>query len=84
MNDKRILKTYVWHDDECFFVSTSERDSSASVSPPPRFFETFAWKYDWTNQVRGEQVASAGSGPAWKQHAEVCEQLFRHGVYESE
>ncbi len=28
--DEPKLKSYVWHDEKCYFVSTIERDSSAA------------------------------------------------------
>ncbi len=79
MNDKRLLKTYVWHGDDCFFVSTIERDSSAAVDPPPRFNETIAWEYDWDMKELGDQVGSSGSGPALLQHWEMVQSFFLTG-----
>lgn len=73
------IKSYVWHGDECFFVSTIELDSSAAISPSPRYFETMAWEYDYATQERGESVAFEGDGPALAQHFRVCEQLYRTG-----
>ena len=75
------LKTYAWHGDKCFFVSTIERDSSAMVHPPPRFNETLVWDYDYATSVKAEIVAMAGGGPAFDQHFEVCRQLCAHGKY---
>ena len=83
-SDERKLKSFIFRGDDCFYVSTIERDSSAAVSPPPRFFETIAWDYEWELQARGGQVAITGYGPAFEQHSKVCEQLFRNGCYETE
>lgn len=77
--DTRKLKSYVWHGDACFFVSTIERDSSAAISPPPRYFETIAWEYNWDTAERGEQVDMDGDGPALDQHFAMCRQLFTNG-----
>ena len=82
MNDIRKLKSYVWHGEQCFFVSTLERDSSALVAPPPlRFNETIAWQYYWDTRERGDVVAQVANGPAFAQHTEVCRQLFADGKY---
>lgn len=62
MDDKRLIKSYVWHGDDCFFVSTIERDSSAAIKPPvPRFAETLVWEYDWDAVKRGHLVHQRGS-----------------------
>ncbi len=80
MPDTRELKSYVWHKDKCFFVSTIERDSSATVEPPvPRYHETLAWVWYWDTKKRGVIVAQDGSGEAFEQHYQICKQLFIHG-----
>ena len=81
MLDERKLKSYVWHKDQCFFVSTIMRDSSAFVSPAPRYAETMAWEYNWDTQERGKQVGMTGDGPAFKQHFVMCEQLYKNGIF---
>jgi hypothetical protein len=84
-NDETRFKTYVWHGDECFFVSTIERDSSAMMDPPPRFHETLVWAYDYRLGVRlGDVLYYEGNGPAFKQHTEVVRQLFETGKYVQE
>jgi hypothetical protein len=78
--DERKIKSYVWHGDECFFVSTIERDSSATMeAPASRFHETLAWEYNWETTERGAIVMQDGSGEAFAQHYRVCEHLFRCG-----
>ncbi len=53
MSNDRVIKTYVWHEGACFFVSTIERDSSA-MEGPRRFNETLVWRYDWDRrELRG-------------------------------
>lgn len=81
---RRLLKSYVWHGDDCFFVSTIERDSSAAVSPPLRYAETLVWEFDWGPQLKGAMIGMEGNGPAFKQHMTVCKNLFERGVVESE
>jgi hypothetical protein len=79
--NSRILKSYVWRGDKCFFVSTIERDSSASQGG--RYFETLAWDFDWDKQTKGEMIAHAGDGPAFRQHLDVVEQLYSRGFWKS-
>lgn len=81
--DRRELKSYVWHheSDKCFFVSTIDRPSSAEACYGSRYKETIAWEYDWATQKRGNVVAHCGDGPAFKQHMDVCKQLYEAGVY---
>lgn len=79
---KKLLATYVYFESRCFFVSTIERESSAAVSPPPRFAETMVWDFDCQSRERGDIVAQAGDGEAFRQHFGVCEQLFRTGKYQ--
>lgn len=50
--DRRVIKSFVWHGDKCFFVSTIERDSSAPILPTPRYNETLIWEYDWEKKER--------------------------------
>lgn len=61
-SDHRIIKTYVWHEGICFFVSTIERDSSA-MEGPRRYNETFVWRYDWDKRERGNQCFQAEDRP---------------------
>lgn len=85
MTDNRVLKTYVWHGDQCYFVSTIIRDSSAFVSPAPRYAETIAWEFGWSTNTRGKMIAMDGDGAAFAQHMRMVERLHRTGrVEESE
>lgn len=86
MNDTRQIKSYVWHGDKCFFVSTIERDSSAATEPPPRRFnETLVWEYDWDSAERGMMLHQEGDGCSRITiHLEVCQQLYRNGTYDNE
>ncbi len=80
MEDIRQIKSYVWHGDKCFFVSTIERDSSASDGPR-RFFETYVYNFDWKTNVRGEMIGGDGGGPAFEQHYRIAKHLFDNGVF---
>lgn len=77
--NQRVIKSYVFHGDKCFFVSTIERDSSAMLGPR-RFNETMVWHYDWSTAERGslfhQDEAPCGS---IRTHNYVCEQLHEDG-----
>lgn len=76
-----IFKSYVFRGDECFFVSTMERESSAAAAYGARFNETMAWRFDWDNNKTMELVGHVGDGEAFRQHMAMCEQLYRTGRY---
>lgn len=81
--DDRVMKSYVWHDGKCFFVSTIERDSSA-MEGPRRFNETIVWDYDWDTKERGLIVhQDEGSVGSIRTHLQVCERFFIQGAYET-
>ena len=52
MSDDRVIKSYVWHGEKCFFVSTIERGRSAAMAYGARYNETLVWEYDWAKQER--------------------------------
>ncbi len=79
--DTPLLKTYLWHGDKCFYVSTYERDSSASADYGARYNETLGWSWDLDRNCRSEIVAHTGDGEAFRQHSAVCEQLYRTGEW---
>lgn len=78
-SDERVMKSYVWHGDQCFFVSTIERTSSAAADPS-RFNETMVWTYDWDKRERGGVVhQDADSKGSIRIHMKVCQDFFTHG-----
>jgi hypothetical protein len=82
-DNERVIKTYVWHEGQCFFVSTIERDSSAAEGPR-RYNETVVWKYDWATHTRGELVfmADAPVGSI-DTHQRIVEALHTLGTHET-
>jgi hypothetical protein len=54
------MKSFVWHGDNCFFVSTINRDSSSIYGG--RFAETIVWDYDWDKKERGTILHSDSAG----------------------
>jgi hypothetical protein len=84
-DDDRVLKSYVWHKGQCFFVSTIERDSSAMLGPR-RFNETMVWKYDWDKRARDEHIFAQeedARGSIWT-HQKVVQQLYKDGQVPTE
>lgn len=82
MSDERIVKSYVWHDGVCFFVSTIERDSSGIDGG--RFNETLVWDYNWEERERGKLIAQ-DSAPVGSinTHQKIVDTLFRDGNLKS-
>jgi len=81
MTDDRLIKSYVWHDDKCFFVSTITRDSSSIMGG--RYAETIAWDFDWDNNKRGDIIGEASGYPdTISSHQNVCKMLFDTGKCE--
>ena len=83
MNDytpnKRLLKSIVWHGEQCFYVSTIERDYDGWSGETIRLNETIVWEFDWLTQNRGCLIHSDGGGGACVQHCAVVERLFKTG-----
>lgn len=79
MADISLIKSYVWHGVDCFFVSTFDRDSSAMLGPR-RYAETIVWKFIWEEDKR-EEIIWQGSGSEGTifTHAQVCQFLHDTG-----
>lgn len=79
MSDERVIKSFVWHDGKCFFVSTIERDSSATEGPR-RFNETLVWNYEWNKKERGTLIHQGGDmAGSISTHQCICAALHRDG-----
>jgi hypothetical protein len=77
--DKRLIKSYVWHGDECFFVSTCDRDSSAMLGPR-RYAETIVWGFDWEKNEKGGLLYQDSSYEgSIKIHIRTCERIYSDG-----
>lgn len=78
--NERVMKSYVWHGEKCFFVSTIERDSSAAILPSPRYNETMVWEYDWDKAERGKWIAQeAAPRGTIGLHMQICSLLHAKG-----
>ena len=73
--DNRIWKSYVWHEEKCFFVSTIEREYD-TYEGTMRGQETLAWIYDWEKSERGELIRQAGH---ICDHQAICRCLINYG-----
>ena len=81
--DKRLIKSYVWHGDRCFFVSTVDRDSSSDHGG--RFSETMVFEFDWETGKRGAIVGQDGGGQgSIFKHIKMCERIFKTGHTEEQ
>ena len=73
--DKRVWKSFVWHDGKCFFVSTIERtfDTYAGFTQGD---ETLVWEYDYERKERIDLIHQGG-GVA--EHQMICRCLIAEG-----
>ena len=76
--DERKLKSYIWHEGKCFFISTIMRPSSA-MHYQGMYAETITWEYDWNTQERGKILDLTGDGDALTQHQMVVADFYRYG-----
>lgn len=78
--DERVIKTYVWHEGSCFFVSTINRDSSSPYACGARYAETIVWAYNWELKKRCELLwtDSAGEGSI-RAHQAMVERIHKTG-----
>jgi len=78
--DQRVWKSYVWHDMQCWFVSTIKRDYE-TCEGIIRGTETLVWQYNWETQERGKIVMQAGGV---QDHQQICRCLIAEGVVPDE
>lgn len=73
--DNRVWKSYVWHKDKCWFVSTIERDYD-TYAGLTRGKETIVWDYDWETNERGDLIHQGGGV---HDHQIICRCLISEG-----
>ena len=73
--DFPVWKSYVWHKDKCFFVSTISRIFDF-YGGSGRGEETIVWEYDWEKGERGRMVHQGGSV---KDHQIICRCIIAEG-----
>ena len=54
--NKTLAQTHIWHGDKCFFVSTINRQSSATLAYGAVYSETLVWEWDDETKQRGAMV----------------------------
>ena len=78
MNNK-VMQSYVWHDDKCFYVSTVNRESSATHGGGT-YAETMVWEYDYDSRSRGDIVGEGEflTGSIFT-HLAICKRIHETG-----
>jgi len=76
----KIMQSYVWHNDKCFFVSTINRESSAREAYELIYAETMVWEYDCTQGERGRLIYQFDDiKNGIKSHIKACQELHANG-----
>jgi hypothetical protein len=78
--NKPVWKSFVWHKEKCFFVSTIERTFD-TYEGSIRGEETLVWEYDWEKSVRGKLLHQAGG---IIDHKQICHCLIAEGLFPDE
>jgi hypothetical protein len=74
----KLIKSYVWSNDKCFFVSSINRPDTLSYTGV--YAETMIWEYDYYNNERGELVGQVSDVKnSLNAHFAVCEELQKNG-----
>lgn len=76
----QLACSYIYRGEDCFFVSTINRESSALLAPESIYAETMAWRFDPISKTRGELLGQ-GEAPSdsISMHNLICERLFKAG-----
>lgn len=74
----KVIQSYVYHGDTCFFVSTITRlDSTHSPRP---FNETIIWECNDETKERGKMLYQlADYHHTIGEHLRACKELFENG-----
>lgn len=73
--NNRVMQSYVWHDNKCFFVSTIDRECSSMLGPST-YAETIVWEYDYEKRERGNLVHQDGdSAGSISEHLVICKRI---------
>jgi len=82
-NDKKLIQSYVFYKDICFFVSTIDRASSSAIHFGRIYSETMVWEWDVDKNERGAFVGQdediEGSIAV---HQRMVKELFETGELE--
>lgn len=82
MISKKVIQSYVWYNDKCYFVSTIERDSSV-IEYAERYNETIVWEYDYEKRERGKMLLQDEDMKcSIDTHNDLCSKIFYEGLEE--
>jgi len=80
--DKPHIQSYLWHDEDCFMVSTMNRGSSSPLAYGATYAETLVWEFDWDKRERGALVwQDEGPTGSISKHIAICGALYKGGIY---
>lgn len=81
----QICRSFVYHGDECFFVSTINRECSSPESYGGTYAETMVWTYNDEVGSRSELLyMGSSSTDSLHTHFKVCQLLVETGKPEKE
>lgn len=75
---KPVIKTYIWHDGKCYFVSTIERDSSAMLGPR-RYNETIVWELGERNERGPILFQDEDNKVSIAVHQKLVDNIYKRG-----
>ncbi len=82
MNNK-VIQSYVWHENKCFFVSTINRECSAILAYGDIYAETMVWECDTETRKRGNLVWQGEDvRDGIDTHISVCRKIHETGNFE--
>lgn len=84
MNEK-IAQTYVWYNNEAFFVSTANRECSSPLSYGHIYAETMVWEWNPETRTRGKMIGcdECAEGSIFA-HQRMVKRIFDTGLCEEE
>lgn len=75
----KLMQSYVWYGEQCFFVSTINRESSAMLGPGI-YAETMVWEHDETINKQGRLIGQdEGARGTVTKHIRICQRLIETG-----
>jgi hypothetical protein len=79
--EDRLAKSYIWHGQQCYFVSTINRESSAALAYGARYSETLVFAFDWEKRERTDLLHQAdGAESSIHTHLDICKKLHEQGI----
>lgn len=77
----KVAQSYIFNEDRLFFVSTVNRQSSAMITNPPWYSETFVWELDSNNPTDTGNLVHESSSCLndITNHFNICMQFFKNG-----